>query len=313
MTYNKTPLVATAAGATLLATSASLNISAATDGGAPIMSPAVFAIAIVALGTTIAVPSIMFACREGRRGLAVVAILFLLCGEAFNAINSAERLLTARDDRAQATVVANRHYTSAEERVEMAVEAYQEAENVAAAEARRGGCRRICRDLQAAAEIARRRLEDARAEAERAPARHSEHILSDTIGWQPSSVELVQAGLFTVALNGLGFMLLAIGNGGSKRVQARHKSVGARSRKLQCRRRKKAVQTAAIEPPRKFEATRLERVQDFVESFRSQQGRDPRFIEVQRALDLPKGTASTYRKVALSRLKSESGLSALLS
>lgn len=45
MIYNKTRLVATATGATLLATSAGLNVAAAQDGGTPTV------VAIIAIAT----------------------------------------------------------------------------------------------------------------------------------------------------------------------------------------------------------------------------------------------------------------------
>jgi hypothetical protein len=298
MIYNKTRVAAMAAGAMLLATSASLNISSATDGGAPLVSPTVVAIAVVALATAISVPSVMFAWRERRRGVALVTILFLLCGEGFNGVNSAERLLATRDARAQAAVADNRPYENARQRMQTAEETYQRADVAAAAEAGRGGCGRICHDLRDAAENARLQLEDARAVLERTPPQSSEHVLSTTIGWASSSVELLQAGLFTVALNGLGFMLLAIGDSGRSEDHSRVNRALVNS-PSEPRRRRRRVKFSRRNAKPRVGPTRAEQIGAFCRSFRESVGREPTFTEVREATKLPNSTVSKYRRVAL--------------
>jgi hypothetical protein len=51
--------------------------------------------------------------------------------------------------------------------------------------------------------------------------RRPESILAQVTGWPPTVVEIVPALLFTLALNGLGFTLLAIGDGAGSELKLR--------------------------------------------------------------------------------------------
>lgn len=296
MTYSKTRRVAIATGVALLATSAGLNVVSAKDGGAP----AIVAIIAVAIATVVAVPAALYAWREKRWALAILTLVLLVAGEGFNGFNSFERLLAALEARASVIATGNAPYQMASERLQRAEQVYRDANAAAVAEAHRGGCRRVCRDLQALAETARQDVEDARALFARASPPRSEHLVVDFTGLSASTIEIGVGLAFSVVLNGLGLALLAIGShGGSIRsVQQRSRSRPAKSSKRRRRRRIRKVQSAPCELAPEPRFTRRAEVQSFVETFRIEQRRNPRFSEVQKALGLPKATASAYRRLA---------------
>lgn len=295
MIYNKTPLVATSTGATLLATSAGLNVVSASDGG----TSAVVAIIAVAIGTIVAVPAALYAWRSKRWVLAAVTVALLIAGEGFNGFNSVERLLAAREERASAAVAANAPFEMAVQRLRAASDAYRSADMAATAEARRGGCRRICQALRADAERARAEVESARAAyAEMRPPR-DEHLISTFTGWPASAIEIGAGLTFSIVLNGLGLALLAIGGHGSSVQVQQRRPEPRRSTSSGRRSSGTGVQRGAASKP-SSRANRSEQVAEFCRAFRAQFGRDPTFTEVRNGTKFAKSTVSA----ALARVRS---------
>jgi hypothetical protein len=142
----------------------------------------------------------------------------------------------------------------------------------------RGGCKSGCQSLQVEAERARHRLELANKALVTAPAEKNRALLATTLGLPPALLEIVPALLFSTALNGLAFTLLAFG--------AHAPSQGA---------------AAAPEGPAEVSASqgRAEQVRSFVEAYRKRHGRDPTFSDVRNDLKLPPSTASVYLRKAL--------------
>lgn len=280
---------ATLAGCGLLATSASVNVSHIVESGLPLASPMVAAVVAIAVGSAIAVPAGLTAWRDRRNALAVLAFVALGCGEMFGLVSGAERLLVAREERARIVAEHNAPHATAASRVTLAEAGYAAAEAAAVAEAGRGGCGRACKDLRAAADQARQRLEDARSALERAEPPKSESILADTLGLPAATVEIVPALLFTLALNGLGFVLLAIGHRPQRRETATTAAADAVVMEL----------PAAVAPVQAPRQTRAQEVAAFCREFRAKQGREPTFSEVRDGTQLPASTVSKYRAKAL--------------
>ncbi len=296
--YIKTPMVATSVGLALLGTSTALNVSHVTDGGTPLLSPTVAGIVAVAVGSAAAVRAGIYALRTNRRAWAVAAFVLLACGEAFALYNGAERLLAARELQARAVVAGNLPFKVATQRVHDMEESYRSAYEAATAEVRRGGCRRICKDLQTAAEKVRGRLEDARAKLEHTDPPRSENIVADLTGWPAAWVEIVPALLFTFTLNGLALTLMGIGDGSTPALTA-SSTRGVRTPGTT----KRAVRRGKINAPavRSLAAhgTRARQVAQFCKAFRDTQGREPSFTEVRAGTKLPNATVSKYRRAAL--------------
>ena len=147
-------------------------------------------------------------------------------------------------------------------------------------EAGRGGCKGACQALQAEAEQARQRLEAANRTLQSTPAEKNRALLATTLGLPPALLEIVPALLFSTALNGLAFTLLAFGA-------------------------HMPGENAAATPKGPAEAQalpsqgRAEQVRSFVEAYRKRHGRDPSFTEVRNTLRLPPSTASVYLRKAL--------------
>jgi hypothetical protein len=294
--YIKMPLVATSVGLALLGTSTALNVSYVTDGGTPLLSPTVAGIVAVAVGSAAAVRAGIHAWRTNRRAWAVAAFVLLACGETFALYNGAERLLTARELQARAIAASNLPFKVATQRVHDTEESLRSAYEAATAEALRGGCRRVCKDLQAAAEKVRGELEDARAKIERTTPPRSENIVAELTGWPAAWVEIGPALLFTVTQNGLAFVLLAIGHELTPPLTAVRISTPKNSPAKRLRRRRTR---AAKSPKLPGQGGRAEQVAQFCRAFRDTQGREPTFTEVRAGTKLPNATVSKYRRTAL--------------
>jgi hypothetical protein len=147
-------------------------------------------------------------------------------------------------------------------------------------EASNGGCKGACQALQAEAEQARRRLEAANRTLQTTPAEKNRALLATTVGLPPALLEIVPALLFSTALNGLAFTLLAFGA-------------------------HMPGENAAATPKGPTEQQvlpsqgRAEQVRSFVEAYRKRHGRDPSFSDVRNTLKLPPSTASVYLRKAL--------------
>ena len=272
--------LAITAGITAMAAGAGLNVTYVVEGGQPLYSPMTGAILALALGAVAAALVAGEACRTGRKVLASCLILSIVAGEGFSLIMGAERLLSVREDRQRAAAATNTARWTATVRYEAASSALAAAEAAALKEAGRGGCKEACQALQAEAERARQRLEMASSMLVATPAEKNKALLATTLVVPPALMEIVPALLFSAALNGLAFTLLAFG----AHVPA---------------------QSAAASPigPAKAQALpsqgRAEQVRSFVEAYRKRHGRDPSFSDVRNTLRLPASTASVYLRKAL--------------
>jgi hypothetical protein len=209
------------------------------------------------------------------RALSVVA------GEGFGLIIGAERLLFVREERQRMATEVNTARWIAIVRVESATSTLAATEAAVLEEARRGGCKAACQALQTEAEQARQRLEAANRALEAAPAEKNTALLATTLGLPPALLEIVPALLFSAALNGLAFTLLAFGAHAPRHNLLAGSPEGP---------------TAADIPPRHG---RAEQVRSFVEAYRAKHGRDPSFSDVRHSLGPPRSTASVYLRKAL--------------
>jgi hypothetical protein len=296
MTYNKTRLAATAVGILLLAVSAANSVTNLHDGGVPLLSPVVASVIGLAMGSAVAVRAGMYAWRHKRRVVAILAFVFLASGETFELYNSGERLLIAREHRVESVASQNLPFETATARVAFAEGVYRKALAAVTAEAERGGCGRVCRDLSNASDRARTELENARLALQHTPPRKPENVIASVTGWPVAAVEIAPALLFTASLNGLAFVLLAIGDG-TESVRKRDPTEPAERqppvRKKRRRRRfAKQHRTAAGQ-------SRSEQVAAFCKAFRDKHGREPSFAEVRDGTQLPSSTVSKYRRAAL--------------
>jgi hypothetical protein len=272
--------LAIVAGVTAIAAGAALNVTHLVEGGQPLFSPMTGAILALALAAMAAALVAGEAWRSGRRLLAWCLILCVVAGEGFGLIMGAERLLSAREERQRNAIVNNTARWIATVRVESASSALTTTEAAILQEARKGGCKSACQALQAEADRARERLEAANTALQSAPAEKNKTLLATTLGMPPAIVEIVPALLFSTALNGLAFTLLAF---------------GAHT----------PWQTAVPAPPLPAEAEttrplgRAEQVRSFVEAYRRRHGHDPSFSDVRNSLGLPRSTASVYLRKAL--------------
>lgn len=200
----------------------------------------------IAIACGIAIGSICIgrAWSDRRWALAAFIALALLAGEAWSMLSTAERIIAAREASAEPARLLAINRKAAEQRLadakangsatsprlEAAMLAKRSADAAVASEASKKGCAVNCRALlnkavdDAANEVsaARREIESERAssrmliaklEAELAalPSPKSETPLADKIGWQGWALDLLAAGLASLAANGLGAALLAYG------------------------------------------------------------------------------------------------------
>ena len=272
--------IAIMAGVTAMAAGAALNVTHLVEGGQPLVSPMTGAVLALALGAVAAALVAGEAWRSGRTTLAACLVLSIIAGEGFGLIMGAERLLTAREERQRAASEVNTSRWIATVRVETASATLAATEAAMLKEAGRGGCKSGCQSLQAEAERARQRLEVANKALVAAPSEKNRALLATTLGLPPALLEIVPALLFSTALNGLAFTLLAFGA-------------------------HLPGQSAAAAPKDPAEAQvsasqgRAGQVRSFVEAYRKRHGRDPTFSDVRNGLKLPPSTASVYLRKAL--------------
>lgn len=213
-----------------------------------------------------------------------MAYFALGCAEFYGLYTGAERLLAVRQHQAQPVAKSNEAFDVAEQRVRSAENAFRKASDAAIAEARRGGCGRVCRDLNARADFARDDLRDAETALTQRPPKRPESVIASVTGWPTAFAEIAPALLFSLGLNGMAFALLAIGDGATGPVQRRNmNSTGTRRRGT----RKTRIQN------RTRRGTRSEQVADFYEAFRAKHGRVPSFTEVRLGTKIAKSTVSS--------------------
>jgi len=274
--------IALSVGITAIAAGAALNLAHLVDGGQPLFSPMTGAIVALAVGAVAAALILGEAWQSRRRLLAIFLVFSIVAGEGFSLIMGAERLLSAREERRREAMVNNTARWIATVRVEAASSTLSATEAALLQEARKGGCKAACQALQAEADRARERLEAANSALRSAPAEKNKALLATTLRLPPAVVEIIPALLFSTALNGLAFTLLAF---------AAHAP--------------RQVQVATPAPPLPAEVRtpqplgRAEQVRSLVEAYRKRHGRDPTFTDVRNGLGLPRSTASVYLRRAL--------------
>jgi hypothetical protein len=254
--YSYLRLASTLGGLGLVGVAAFLNVSHAAVTEGSYFSPVCIAIVALAFGSALAVPVMLTLWRSGRRGLALVALLGLVCSESYGFQLSAERLLASRAQRAQQVRTAGSPYALAREALDLAI-SERKAECAS-------GRKRKCLDLEA--------VEDAKRTAlGLIPVPTSHVLIADATGLPEWLVEIIPAMSFSTGLLVLGFVLVGFGAHGSV---ANHTE--------------QTVVTPAVLEPIPDER---ERVVSWIKAFERRHGRRPMIPEVQQVFDLPKTTA----------------------
>jgi hypothetical protein len=249
--YSLLRLLSTVGGLGLVGVAAFLNAAhaAETEG---VWSPVCVAIVALAFGSALSVPVACALWRNGRRGLALLALVGLISSESFGFELSAERLLDARQRRAQQVVTAGNPFAQGKEALALAIS--ERKEECAS------GLGRKCSQLRA--------LEDEkRAALSVLQVPSSPHLVADFTGLPIALVEVVPALAFSSGLLILGFVCIAFGAHGSPE--------------------RREVVEAVLEPV----PDEREKVVSWVQAYRQRHGRLPQISAVQEAFGLPKTTA----------------------
>ena len=106
-TYSCLRLTSTLGGLGLVGVAAFLNVTHAAESEGSYTSPVCIAIVALAFGSALAVPVMLALWRSKRKGLALLALVGLVCSESYGFQLSAERLMASRDQRAQQVKTAN--------------------------------------------------------------------------------------------------------------------------------------------------------------------------------------------------------------
>lgn len=246
----------------LVGVAAFLNVSHAEQTEGSFLSPVCIAIVALAFGSALAVPVMLALWRSGRRGLALVALAGLVCSESYGFQLSAERLLAAREQRAQQVETEGSPWRLAKEALDSAV---RERKEQCAEHGQRGNTCATFLGREEAKRTALGRLQ--------VPASHA--LIADFTGLPPWLVEIVPAMTFSTGLLVLGFVLIGYGAHGSNE--------------------QKVPEQAVLEPV----LDKREQVVDWVREFKRRTGRSPRIPEVQKAFGLKRTTA--WRRIEKSR------------
>jgi hypothetical protein len=230
-------------GLVLVGVAASLNVYHAAESEGTVWSPVCIAIVALAFGSALAVPVMLTLWRTGRRGLALVALVGLVCSESYGFQLSAERLLAARDQRAQQVKTDGSPYQLAREALDLSIK-----DRKAECTATRGPVK-YCDQLRA-------REEKARTALSKLPVPKSHALIADATGLPAWAVEIAPAMAFSTGLLMLGLVLVGFG-GHSVKAEA----------------------PAAPEA----KPDESEHVVSWVRAYRRRHGRDPRIPEVQGA------------------------------
>ena len=166
----------------------------------------------VALGLCVGSACIGLAWGERRWALSWAMVAALLAGEGYALLTTAERTIAARDGAMAPIRAAEAALAKATGRVEAAEAAKRRADDAAITEAAKPGCRRECRILLegAKADAQRERANSRAALAGLAPVR-SASPLADRLGIASWALDLIAAALASIAANGLGAALIALG------------------------------------------------------------------------------------------------------
>ena len=194
--YSVLRVVSMLGGLVLVGVAAFLNVHHAAESEGSYFSPVCIAIVALAFGSALAVPVMLTLMRTGRRGLALVALLGVAVSEIYGFQLSAERLLAARDQRAQQVKTANAPQ-------EPARKALEDLEKDRKAECK-SGLGKNCRELKVWEDKQRAALASTQA-----PRSHS--LIADATGLPAWLVEIVPAMAFSTGLLMLGLVLVGFG------------------------------------------------------------------------------------------------------
>jgi hypothetical protein len=240
-------------GLALVGVAAYLNVHhAAESEGGNYLAPVCVAIVALAFASALAVPVMLTLWRNGSRGLALLGLVGLVCTEGYGFQLSAERLLAARDQRAQQVQTAGSPYTLAREALDLAIK-----DRKGECTATRGSVK-YCDQLRA-------REKEARTALSKLPVPKSHALIADATGLPAWFVEIVPAMSFSTGLLVLGLVLVGFG-GHSMKAEA-----------------------PAVPEPMPDGA---EHVVSWVREYRRRHGRDPKIAQVRVAFKgLSKTTA----------------------
>ncbi|MEQ1694338.1 MAG: hypothetical protein ABL901_00720 [Hyphomicrobiaceae bacterium] len=165
---------------------------------------------VAALAAGVGIGSLLL--PRAKKGMALAIIAGLVCGEGFNLMSSAERIITRRDNAASSVNHDNSANQAAQDRLTAALKAQQDQRDQATEAVSMPSCAVQCRALleRQATDIARE-VEEARREVGRVPAVRSAAPLAERLGWQPWALDLIAAVLLSVGTNGLSAVLIAFG------------------------------------------------------------------------------------------------------
>lgn len=172
----------------------------------------------LALGLFVGAVAVGYAIRHRRQALALGIAAVMLAGEAFALIMTGDRIVVQREATQAAVRTAAGAHRHASSELVKAHNAYEAATRAQITEAAKTGCKQHCKDMLAAAiKISQHDLEKARRIYEANPAPEaSGSPLADRLGWQPWVIDLMVAGLLSVAANGLATLLIALGAHGNR-------------------------------------------------------------------------------------------------
>ena len=166
---------------------------------------------VAALAAGVAAGSIV--APRAQRGLAFMIIAALFCGEAFNLLSAAERIIAARETAAASITGGNEKHALAQLRLANAEKARDKRTAEARSTVSLPGCGVQCRTLlQAQLDKLEFEVADARAALDRVPVMRSATPLADRIGVKPWVLDLIAAALLSLGANGLAAVLIAFGS-----------------------------------------------------------------------------------------------------
>jgi hypothetical protein len=169
---------------------------------------------ILAAAFAVVAGSIALAQAEARWFWALLA--GLVVGEAYAIVTTMDRVVTQRAALQAPAKAAAALRIQAEARLLAAVEAQHKADAAAVARSAEKDCKSICsRFLETSKAEARAEVDAARKAVEALPAPVTVSPLAETLGWSPTTLELVLAVLGSLAANGFGGVLIAFGAHGN--------------------------------------------------------------------------------------------------
>lgn len=210
-------------GGAIIATSASLNLQAALSDTLPehatvfdafkagIVSPIGLVILALAFGSAAAVSGAMLASRHKQRKLVFLCFVGMFAAEIYSGILTAERILVVREAKTRAALEDNQPRRIVEGRIERLSGELTKAVEAAQAEAKNGGCGRICRDLRKQEAEVRERLTTAEAELASLPPARIENHLANVSGIGAVWWDLGAAVLGAFALFAFGAFFVGLG------------------------------------------------------------------------------------------------------